>query len=99
LSSLTSTVEVGNGKTFKNPNGDGTPGIKVIISFAKAPSQLGGANPFVYHYWTDTAGAHAELITATCSIVDGYPGNIGPCLVVGNQLVTVWLTHNGNARM
>lgn len=99
LTSLTSTVEVGNGKTFNNANGAGTPGIKVIVSFAKAPSQLSGANKFVYHYWTDTAGAHAELITATCTIVGGFPSNTGPCLVVGNGNVTVWLTHNGNMRM
>ena len=99
MTSLTSTVEVGNGKTFNNANGAGTPGIKVIVSFAKAPSQLSGANPFVYHYWTDTAGAHAELVTATCTMVGGAPSNIGPCLVVGNKLVTVWLTHNGNMHM
>jgi hypothetical protein len=99
LTSLTSTVEVGNGKTFNNPNGAGTPGIKVIVSFAKAPSQLSGANRFVYHYWTDAAGAHAELVTATCTMVGGSPSNTGPCLVVANQIVTVWLTHNGNARM
>ena len=99
LTSSTSTVEVGNGKTFNNANGAGTPGIKVIVSFAKAPSQLKGANPFVYHYWTDAAGAHAELVTATCTMVGGAPSNSGPCLVVGNQLVTVWLAHNGNMRM
>jgi hypothetical protein len=99
LTSLTSKVEVGNGKIFNNANGAGTPGIKVIVSFAKAPSQLSGANPFVYHYWTDAAGApHAELVTATCTMVGGFPSNIGPCLVVGNGNVTVWLTHNGPMR-
>ncbi len=99
LTSLTSTVEVGNGKTFSNPNGAGTPGIKVLILFKHAPSQLHGAHPFVYHYWTDAAGAHAELVTATCALGGGFPTNTGPCLIVGSNKVTVWLTHNGNARM
>ncbi|MEP6638681.1 MAG: hypothetical protein ABJC39_04965 [Chloroflexota bacterium] len=99
LTSLTSTVEVGNGKTFSNPNGAGTAGIKVIVAVAKAPGQLTGTNPFVYHYWTDTAGAHAELVTATCSLSGGFPTNTGPCLIVGTKLVTVWLSHNGRMRM
>ena len=96
LTSLTSVVEVGNGKTFNNPNGAGTPGIKVIVSFAKAPTQLSGANPFVYHYWTDAAGAHAELDHGDLHrCVGGVPEQHGPCLVVGNKHVTVWLPHNG----
>jgi hypothetical protein len=98
LSTLTSTVEVGNGKTFNNPNGAGTPGIKVVILFKKAPSQLTGNHPFVYHYYTDATGAHAELVTATCS-AGAFPTNTTPCLTVGNNKVTVWLLHNGNMRM
>jgi hypothetical protein len=106
LTSLSSIIEVGNGKTFSNPNGVGTPAIKVIISFAKSPDQLGGANPFVYHYWTTlelvngvaTVVPHAELITAPCTFDQGFPTNQGPCLVVGKNQVTTWLTHNGNMR-
>jgi len=37
--------------------------------------------------------------THNCTMVGGFPSNSGPCLVVGNQQVTVWLTHNGNMRM
>jgi hypothetical protein len=95
LTSLTSTVEVGNGKIFNNPNGAGTPGIKVLVKFFKAPSQLTGANPFAYHYWEDATGAHAELITTPCALAGGFPTNAGPCLIVGNKQVTVWLLHNG----
>ena len=100
LTSQVSLVEVGNGKTFANTNGAGTPGIKVIVSFAQTPNQLGGSNPFVYHAWVDSAGGqHVELITATCHYAGGFPDNQGPCLDVGNKIVTVWLTHNGGIRM
>ena len=95
LTSLTSIVEVGNGKIFNNPNGASTPGIKVLVKFFKAPSQLTGSNPFAYHYWEDAAGAHAELITTPCTLSGGFPTNPGPCLIVGNKQVTVWLLHNG----
>ncbi|MBI3748692.1 MAG: hypothetical protein HY262_07595 [Chloroflexi bacterium] len=99
LTSLVSTVEVGNGKIFSNPNGGGTPGIKVIVSFAQAPNQLTGANPFAYHYYFDSTGApQVELITQICQYSGGFPTNIGPCLTVGNKQVTVWLTHNGGMR-
>jgi len=107
LSSLTSVVEVGNGKDFHNSNAGNTPGIKVIINFAKSPDQLGGASPFVYHYWRtyffDDNGVvqfdeHAEFISAPCNIVNGAPDNQGPCLIVGMKQVTVWLIHNGNMR-
>jgi hypothetical protein len=95
LTSLTSNVEVGNGKVFNNPNGAGTPGIKVLVKFFKAPGQLTGANPFAYHYWEDATGAHAELVTATCVLSGGFPTNTSPCLIVGSKQVTVWLQHNG----
>ena len=95
LTSLTSVVEVGNGKIFQNTSGG--PGIKVLITFSKAPNQLSGSNPFVYHYWVDAAGAHAELITATCDS-NSLPTNLTPCLIVGNKNVTVWLFHNGPMR-
>jgi hypothetical protein len=99
LTSLTSAVEVGNGKTFQNTTGG--PGIKVIVTFSKAPGQLSGANPFVYHYYVDAAGAgQAELVTAPCTLAaGGLPTNSTPCLIVGSNKVTVWLFHNGNARM
>jgi hypothetical protein len=98
LTSLSSQVEVGNGKTFQNA--DSGPGIEVIITFSKAPSQLSGANPFVYHYYVDAAGVgHAELVTATCTLAGDLPTNTTPCLIVGSNKVTVWLFHNGNARM
>jgi hypothetical protein len=98
LSSLTSLLEAGNGGTFTNPNGG--PGIKVVVSFASAPSQLNGGHAFVYHVWTDATGDHAELITATCALdAAGFPTNQAPCLIVGTNSVTFWLTHNGNARM
>jgi hypothetical protein len=107
LTSLTSVVEVGNGKDFHNSNAGNTPGIKVIINFAKSPDQLGGASPFVYHYWRtyffDANGVvqfdeHAEFITDPCNIVNGAPDNQGPCLIVGFKQVTVWLIHNGGMR-
>jgi len=99
LTSQTSIVEVGNGKNFNNPNGAGTPGIKAIVSFKKAPSQLGESNAFVYHYWVDASGvAHAELIQASCTLSGGFPTNHAPCITVGNNKVTVWLIHNGNMR-
>lgn len=97
LTSLTSVIEVGNGRPFQNQE-DG-PGIKVIISFSQMPNQLSGANPYVYHYWVDGAGAHAELITEACTFTAGFPDNDGPCLTPGNKNVTIWLFHNGNARM
>jgi len=97
LTSQTSTVEVGNGKDFKSTAG--SPRIKVVISFKKAPSQLGGSNAFVYHYWVDASGvAHAELIQNACHIVGGFPTDTAPCLTIGNNKVTVWLIHNGNMR-
>ncbi len=99
LSSETSTLEVGFGATFNNPNGAGTPGIMTTVSFASAPNQLHGGHPFVYHYWTDASGNHAELITTACTPATGFPTNIGPCLTVGTNSVTFWLTHNGGTRM
>lgn len=96
LSTLTSAVEVGNGKTITNVNGG--PGIQVIISFAQAPNQLNGAHPFVYHYFIDANGEHAELITALCHLVDGFPDGATPsvgCLSVNGAAVTVWVFHNG----
>jgi hypothetical protein len=106
LTSLTSTVEVGNGKTFKNAlNG---PGIKVLINFTKSPDQLGGANPFVYHYYQTysfasdgsvVATPHAEFVAAPCTIgAGGVPTNTTPCLIVGTKQVTAWVFHNGNMR-
>jgi hypothetical protein len=99
LTSQVSTIEIGNGKNFNNTNPGNTPGIQVKVLFKKAPSQLTGSNPFVYHYWVDGQGAHAELVTATCTMSGGFPTNQGPCLIVGNNAVTVWLIHNGGARM
>jgi hypothetical protein len=99
LSSQISTVQIGNGKNFNNPNPGTTPGIQVKILFKKAPSQLTGSNPFVYHRWTDSLGVdHAELVTAPCILVGGFPSNTTPCLIVGNNAVTVWLIHNGGMR-
>jgi len=87
LTSLTSVVEAGNGRTF------GTP-FKVIVTFKNAPSQLTGPNPFVYHYYVDTNGAeHAELITP-CAATPVYP-----CITVGNNVVTIQMFHNGPMRM
>jgi hypothetical protein len=98
LSSLTSVIEVGNGRTFTNASGG--PGIKVLVSFSQTPNQLNGENPFVYHYWVDGSGPHAELITASCTYDTGnLPTNSTPCLTVGNKNVTVWLFHNGPMRM
>jgi hypothetical protein len=97
LTSLTSAIEVGNGKMFTD--GSGAPLIKVIVSFKNAPSQFTGAHPFVYHYYVDASGGdHAELITETCP-AGGPPTLPGPCLTVGNNLVTFWLAHNGGIRM
>jgi hypothetical protein len=97
LTSLTSAIEVGNGKTFTDANG--APVIKVIVSFKNAPSQFGGSHPFVYHYYVDASGGdQAELITDTCP-AGGPTALSGPCLTVGNNLVTVWLRHNGGIRM
>jgi hypothetical protein len=104
LTSLTSVVEVGNGKTFTNASGG--PGIKVLVSFSQMPNQLGDAGAFVYHYWetlelaangiTTIKVPHAELITAACTYNAGnLPTNSTPCLTVGNKIVTVWLFHNG----
>jgi hypothetical protein len=93
LTSLTSVIEVGNGKTFQNASGG--PGIKVLISFSNAPNQLNGDNPFVYH----VSASGAELITETCVFGSGnVPTNDNPCLTVGNKNVTVWLFHNGPMR-
>ena len=101
LSSLTSLIEVGNGKTFKNRN-DG-PGIKVIVTFQQAPKQLSSARPFVYHYFKDANGVgQADLITAQCNYVAGFPDGATPsegCLTVNGKIVTVWLFHNGPMRM
>jgi len=97
LTSLTSAIEVGNGGTFKDTNG--APLIKVTVSFKNAPSQLTGPHPFVYHYYLDAAGiGHAELVTASCTLAGG-PLPDSTCLIVGSNKVTVWLFHNGNARM
>lgn len=99
LTSLVSQVEVGNGKTFSNPNGPLTPGIKVIVSFAQAPNQLNSDSPFAYHYYVDANGVgQVELITAPCTYTQGFPDNTASCLTVGNKQVTVWLTHNGGMR-
>ncbi|MEX1169892.1 MAG: hypothetical protein WEE50_07100 [Chloroflexota bacterium] len=106
LTSLTSVIEVGNGKVFTNDSGG--PGIKVLISFSQSPNQLSGDNPFVYHYWTtlELVGnstvtvPHAELITDLCEYDSGsLPTNATPCLTVGNKNVTVWVFHNGPMRM
>jgi len=97
LTSLTSAIEVGNGKTFNNASGG--PGIEVKVSFSQGPNQLNGATPFVYHYWVDASGAHAELVTELCTYDAGnLPTNTNPCLTPGNKLVTVWLFHNGGMR-
>jgi hypothetical protein len=99
LTSQTSAIQIGNGKNFYNPNGTGTPGIQAKILFKKAPSQLTGSNPFVYHQWADSTGTHAELVTQPCgTLVGGFPNVQGPCLIIGNNSVTVWLVHNGNMR-
>ena len=101
LSSLTSVIEVGNGKTFTN--GNGGPGIKVIVTFQQAPRQLSSALPFVYHYFTDSNGVgQADLITAQCVYDGGFPKGDTPsegCLTVNGKTVTVWLFHNGPMRM
>lgn len=98
LTSLTSVIEVGNGKTFTNASGG--PGIKTLVSFSKMPNQLNGATPIVYHYWVDGEGEHAELITEACTYDSGnLPTNAVSCLTPGNKQVTVWLLHNGNMRM
>jgi hypothetical protein len=101
LTSLTSYVEVGNGKTFDNPNGAGTPGIKVIVQFKDQVQQLTGGHPFIYHYYVDGTGAHSEIIDTVCTIAtNNYPSNTGPCIVVtSSRQVTGWLTHNGGLRM
>lgn len=100
LTSLTSSIEVGNGKTFNNTNGG--PGIKVIVTFNKAPNQLNGALPFVYHYFVDAAGVgQADLITATCNYVNGFPAGDTPaegCLTVNGKVVTVWVFYNGSMK-
>lgn len=99
LTTLTSIVEVGNGKTFLNVNGG--PGIKVVISFLSAPSQLKGAHPFTYHYFVDANGEHAELITALCNLVGGVPDGATPsegCLQVNGSSVTSWVFHNGGMK-
>lgn len=101
LTTLTSAVEVGNGKLFTSPLNDpnGTPLIKVIVSFKNAPNQFTGSNPpFAYHYYVIGTVEHAELITATCVPSSGVPTNSGPCLTVTNGIATVWLTHNGGMR-
>jgi hypothetical protein len=95
LTSLTSAIEVGNGKTFHDINGNPVL-IKVIVSFKNAPSQFTGAHPFVYHYYVDADGEHAELIT-NHPCPTGQP--TAPCLTIGNNLVTFWLAHNGGTRM
>lgn len=93
LTSLTSVIEVGNGKTFTNASGG--PGIKVLISFNQSPHQLGDANPFVYH----VSATGPELITETCDFGTGnLPLNHTSCLTVGNKNVTVWVFHNGPMR-
>lgn len=93
LTSLTSVIEVGNGKTFQNANGG--PGIKVLISFSNAPNQLNGDTPFVYH----VGAGGAELITVPCVYGAGnLPTNVIPCLTVGTKNVTVWVFQNGPMR-
>jgi hypothetical protein len=100
LTTLTSRVEAGNGKPFNNQNGG--PGIKVIITFAQAPSQLSGDHPFAYHYFIDSSGtAHAELITAQCTFLNGFPDGetrSEGCLQVNGKSVTVWLFRNGGMK-
>jgi hypothetical protein len=99
LTTLTSFLEVGNGKTFTNVNGG--PAIQVTISFAQAPNQLNGAHPFAYHYFVDASGEHAELITALCNYVGGFPDGATPsegCLDIDGTSVTVWVFHNGGMR-
>jgi hypothetical protein len=102
LTSQISTVQIANGKNLNNPNvapSPGTPGIQVKILFKKAPSQLSGSQPFVYHRWTDSSGAdHAELVFNPCHYTNGFPDQSGPCLTVSNNAVTVWLIHNGGMR-
>jgi len=99
LSSLTSTIEAGNGRTIVD--GNGHPLINVTVSFAKMPSQLNGAHPFVYHYYLDSSKGTptVELITSTCVYVDGLLTNTDSCFTVGLDQITIWLKHNGNARM
>ena len=93
LTSLTSVIEVGNGKTFQNANGG--PGIKVLIVFSQSPNQLSGATPFVYH----VSASGPELITQDCVYGSGnLPTNTTSCLTVGNKIVTVWVFHNGPMR-
>jgi hypothetical protein len=98
LTSLTSTIEAGRGRTIVDANGH--PLIKVIVTFAKAPSKLGGAHPFVYHFYLDNLGNQkAEVITTTCTYVAGLLTNTDSCFTVGQNQVTVWLVHNGNMRI
>jgi hypothetical protein len=96
LTSLVSAVEVGHGKTFNNTSGG--PGIKVVVIFSQSPKQLSGTSPFVYHYWEDATGAHAQLITEACTYdSNNLPTNTNPagCLTVSNKMATVWVFHNG----
>ena len=99
VTSLTSVVEVGNGKIFTNANGG--PGIELTVTFLAAPNQLNGAHPFAYHYFVDASGEHAELITAQCQLVAGLPSATTPaegCLIIGGSSITAWLFHNGGMR-
>jgi hypothetical protein len=99
LTTLTSVVEVGNGKTFQNVNGG--PGIRVVITFLQAPNQLNGAHPFTYHFFVDASGEHAELITALCNLVNGVPDGATPsegCLQINGSSVTSWVFHNGGMK-
>jgi hypothetical protein len=99
LTSLTSYVEVGNGKTFNNPNGAGKPGIKVIVQFKDQVQQLTGSHPFAYHYYLVDGVGHSEIIDTVCTIVGGFPDNLGPCITVtSTRQVTSWLLHNGGMK-
>ena len=99
LTSLTSTVEVGNGKTFNNANGRrdaGDQGHRLVRQGAVTAERRQQVRlPLLDGHGRRACRArHGDLHDRR-----RFPSNIGPCLVVGNGNVTVWLTHNGNMRM